>query len=152
MTSRTGNIFSDALTEHLTDVELQEMSDLSDYLKEKAGRGSTGHLHSSECSIGEMLNKASPAVRGAFKRMSDVAESPRELPFYPKRSEAEFFDKLGLDAEAGVVAKSALDGQHVMGELQSRMGTDSDREPEPISRREQVSAAFDSAVAQHSGE
>jgi hypothetical protein len=146
MTLQRSTAYAQALLGHLNPDEQQEFMDLTAYIGEKAGRGGSGRMP--EDSIGNLLNKASPRVARAFKTLSDVVETPRHHPFHEKHSEAEIFDAMGFDAEAGVMAKAAIDAQHVMGELQSKMGTDADLPDQPLTMRDNISAAVDA----HSGE
>ncbi len=82
-----------------------------------------------------------PAVRNAFSQISELLETPRMEPFIDKWSEAQNASAMGLDPDAAVQVKAALDGSEVASRLQGRMGTDADRPDEPPSMRDQIEAA-----------
>lgn len=125
----------------LSPPEREQFSDLLIYLGEKATDGKGGYM--AEGSVAALLNRQSPRIQAAFKAIDQFAETPRFEPFQPKLTEAERFDDLGLDAQAGVTIKSALDTMYVADELQNRMGNDSRLPAEPPTTRDIMSAAYD---------
>jgi hypothetical protein len=129
--------------EQLNPAEFKQLIDLSDYLGEKANPSNpSGHLP--EGSISNLLNRQSPATRKAFNMLSEIIETPREMPFQPKQSEGEILDSLGFDAASGTAIKAALDTSHVLAETIDRLGgSDGSRPDEPLTRRDIVAAAFD---------
>lgn len=129
----------------LSPPERAQFMDLLDYLNEKATDGKGGYM--AEGSVAALLNKQPPRIQAAFKAIDQFAETSRFEPFQPKLSEAERFDELGLDAEAGLTIKAALDTMHVANGLQSRLGTDKDLATEPLSMRDHIDAAFDGHAA-----
>ena len=146
MTSRTGNRILDAAVDHLNLEELQEFADASDYLKEKAGSNNpSGHI--AEGSIGRLMNSLSPRVKAAFQNISRTIESPRHRPFHEKFSETDQLVSMGFGHEAQMV-KDVLDVEEVAGRIQQDLGTDADLPEQPLTMRDNISAAFDA----HSGE
>ena len=130
------------LTENLSREQKIEFLQAVEYLHEAAQKGSVGH---GENGIGGIINKLSPAVREVFQLFSTMLETPRIAPFTPKMTEADYANTLGMVPENVETLKAALDHQEVLGKLQAKMGTDRDRPPEPISRREQVAAALEAS-------
>lgn len=125
----------------LSPPEREQFMDILYYLNEKATDGKGGYM--AEGSVAALLNKQSPRIQAAFKAIDQFAETPRFEPFQEKRSEAERFDELGLDAGAGLTIKAALDTMYVADELQNRMGGDKDLPAEPPSMKDVMSAAYD---------
>lgn len=126
----------------LTPQEFGQLQDLSDYLGEKASPGNpNGYL--AEGSVPALLNSQSPRVRQAVKGMQEVISTPREMPFAPKRSEAENLDQLGFDRHTGQVIQDVLDTSDVAAGLMSRLGTDADTPDSELTTRDVLSAAFD---------
>jgi hypothetical protein len=119
--------------------QLEEFADAVDYL---TSLSQTGHVPE-RGGIGEIMNRLSPAVRERFDLLSQVMETPRVQPFAPKLSEADHANAMGFDPDLSQTVKAAMDGQYVAGKLQQRMGTDAQRKPDPISRRDQVAAAWE---------
>lgn len=132
----------DTLVEGLTRAEKIEFAQALSYITERLDNNMG---QSPEGGIGQILNKLSPPVRDKFMLLSNVMETPRVAPFAPKLSEEDYANELGLDPEYALTAKAALDGQYVMGKLQERMGTDSNRPKESPTRREQIAAALEAA-------
>lgn len=128
------------LLQGLSSEQLQEFADAVLYLTEKAG--GDGSMPE-QGGVGGLLNSLSPAVRERFALLSNVLETPRVAPFAPKLSERDHARSFGFDPDTTELLKAALDGQEVAGRVQSRMGTDADRPPEPLTRRDQIAAAFD---------
>ena len=122
--------------------EFKQLSDLSAYIGEKTRAGADGSMP--EGSISNLLNHQSPKTRKAINMLSEIVETPREMPFAPKRSEAEILDELGFDADSGLTVKSALDTAHVLAETIDRLGgSDGSRPAEPLTTRDILSAAYD---------
>jgi hypothetical protein len=131
------------LLSKLSPADQVALGETLDYLQELARRPSG---YTPEGSVAAVLNKQSPAVRGAIAAISGVMETPRNRPFQEKWDEHTNAEALGLaDPEAAVHIKSALDGQEVMQSLQARLGTDADTPTNdaPITNREALEAAFD---------
>lgn len=128
--------------ESLSPDEFGQLSDLSAYIGEKTAHGATGQMP--EGSISNLLNRQSPSTRKAISMLSEIIETPREMPFQPKKSEAEILDELGFDADSGLTVKSALDTAHVLAETIDRLGgSDGSRPAEPLTTRDILSAAYD---------
>ena len=131
--------FIDQLTRGLSPEDRNQLEDVIDYLGSHAAPGASGRM--AEGSVAALLNKQSPAVRNAFSQISELLETPRMEPFIDKWSEAQNASAMGLDPDAAVQVKAALDGSEVASRLQGRMGTDADRPDEPPSMRDQIEAA-----------
>lgn len=137
----TGNLGAKALLERLTDDEKRQAGDVLDYLSAHAADGASGIMF--EGSIASLLNKQSPNVREAFSTLSNLLETPRIAPFTPKMDTRAHAAALDLDPDQTERIKDTLDAQYVAGTLQQRMGTDNDREPDPIGTRDILSASYD---------
>ena len=131
-----------ALLDGLTHAEQIEFAQAVQYIDQ---RMSNNQGQSPEGTIAAILNKLSPAVQEKFQLLSQVLETPRVAPFAPKMTQADHLEAFGLDPVHGGLAKDALDGLEVAGRLQQRMGTDANRKQGPLTRREQISAAFDAS-------
>ena len=131
------------LLQGLNPEQQQELIDIADYLAERADPAQNPHGFVPEGSIASVLNKASPAVREKFMRLSEALQTPRFAPFQPERSEAERAEEFGLHPERATTVLAALDGQNVLHGLQKSMGTDKDLPRQPPSMKDLLSAAYE---------
>lgn len=120
----------------------QQFMQLLDYLHEKALAPDGTPL--AEGSVAQLLNGQTPEVRRALAAVSQFVEDKRYEPYAPKHSESDRFQQLGLDPDAGVTIKAALDSLDVNSRVIDRLGgDDSTRPPEPLTLRDMVAASVE---------
>jgi hypothetical protein len=116
----------------------QQLFDVLDYLD---GCARTGHVP--EGSVATFLNKQHPAIQANIRAIKEAADLPRDRPFAPKLTDVERYDSFGLNADTATMIGDALDANHVLNSLQSRMGTDAALPDQPLTTRDHIAAAME---------
>jgi hypothetical protein len=120
------------LAGHLNEQEQVELLQALAYLTQHTQDGTVP----AEGSIGAILNRLSPNVRGVFATLSELTDSRKHLPFQETMEDGDYANSLGLDPQLFAKTKGIMDTEEVAGGLQQRMGTDASRPPEPPSLRD----------------